>query len=82
MPESECPACGGSRLSPRTAFRTSSSNTSILVYKDPNGRRLSPDPMFDAKEASACRDCGYVLVFLSEASRADLDERVDGYEPS
>jgi len=52
------------------------------VYKDPNGRRLSPDPMFDAKEASACRDCGYVLVFLSEASRADLDERVDGYEPS
>lgn len=72
-----CGACGSERLSPVGELISADKWRERLYLRFSRPGLLKPRPSFEAGFARACRECGALLVLLSEDDRRRLDAVAD-----
>jgi hypothetical protein len=76
-----CAACGGRRLTPATKTEVGGARQPEVKFRKPSGGWLGNEPVYYARLARICRDCGHVMSFICADQLRKLDAEVDLYTP-
>jgi hypothetical protein len=72
----QCGTCGSKRLSPLGELSLPNS-TEPIKFRFSRTGLFKARPTYEAPFMRACRDCGALTPFLSEAARQQLDAQAD-----